>query len=112
MTTEPMLPEEFSDLEPFAKEWSLPRERQRYDQRLASTMPELQAFYDAVFPRAKAAMDYLDQFDINDLPEKQLNLLRLLYSLSTVSFAVDCFKSPRIPDSGSAYLDVIVEPVP
>jgi hypothetical protein len=112
MTTESMLPDEFADLEPYAENWSLPRERDRYDRRLASSMEELQAFYDAVATRAKDALAYLDQFDLDDLPEQAVNLLRILYSLSTVSFAVDCFKQPRIPDSGSAYLDMVVEPVP
>lgn len=111
MTTETMLPDEFADLEPFA-DWALPTERQQYDKRLASSMDELTAFYNAIAPRAKDALAYLDQFDLDDLPEKALNLMRMLYSLSTVSFAVDCFKQPKMPDSGSAYLDVIVEPVP
>jgi hypothetical protein len=112
MTTAAMLPQEFADLEPFAEDWSCARERDRYDRRLASSMEELQAFYAAVAPRAGEALVYLDQFDINDMPEKALNLMRVLYSLCTVSFAVDCFKQPKMPDSGSAYLDVIVEPYP
>jgi hypothetical protein len=112
MTTQTLLPEEFSDLESFAKIWSFPTETERYARRLASTMPELQEFYDAVFPRAQAAMDYLDQFPLDDLSDEQLNLLRLLYSLSSISFAVDCFKQPKIPDSGATFLDVVVEPVP
>ena len=35
-------------------------EAERYAKRLASTMDELQAFYDAAFPRLEAAMAYLD----------------------------------------------------
>jgi len=112
MGNEALLPEEFADLESVAEHWSLPRESDRYRRRLASSMEELQAFYDSVFPRAGDAMAYLDRLDLDDLPDRALNLLRLLYSLSTVSFAVDCFKQPRIPDSGAAYLDVVVEPVP
>jgi hypothetical protein len=112
MSTNPMLPEQFADLEPFAKAWSLPREHDRYERRLASSMEELQAFYNAAAPRAEEAQTYLDQFDLDDLPERELNLLRLFYSLITVSFAVDVFRQPRIPDSGKAYLDVVVEPVP
>ena len=112
MTTEAMLPAEFADLEPFARTWSLPRERDRYERRLASSMAEMQAFYDAIVPRAKDALAYLDELDLNDLPEPALNLIRMLYSLSTISFAVDCFKQPHVPDSGSAYLDVVVEPGP
>ena len=75
-------------------------------------MEQLQEFYDAIFPRAKDALEYLDTFDIDDMPEKEINLMRLLYSLCTISFAVDCFKQPKMPDSGSAYIDVLVEPYP
>ena len=56
------LPAEFADLEPFS-DWCLESERERYAKRLASTMDELQAFYDAAFPRLEAAMEYLDQYD-------------------------------------------------
>ncbi len=112
MTPEPMLPEGFADLEPFAKDWCLPREHDRYERRLASSMEELRAFYDAAAPRAEEGQAYLDQFDLDDLPARELNLLRLFYSLITVSLAVDVFKQPWIPDSGSTYLDVVIEPVP
>ena len=50
-----MLPAEFSDLEP-QSDWCLEWERERYAKRLASTMDEMQAFYDAAFPRLEAAM--------------------------------------------------------
>ena len=42
----PKLPADFEDLEPFA-DWALLSESDRYAKRLASTMDELQAFYDA-----------------------------------------------------------------
>jgi len=61
-----MLPPEFSDLEPFAAKWCLATESERFAERLASTMDEMQAFYDAVTPRADAAMTYCDQFPLND----------------------------------------------
>ena len=48
-----MLPEEFSDLEPFAAKWSLATERERYAARLSSSMDEMQAFYDAAFVRTR-----------------------------------------------------------
>ena len=47
-----LLPPQFSSVEPFAKRWCLASEPERYAQRLASTMEEMQAFYDALFPRA------------------------------------------------------------
>ena len=51
-----LLPAEFSDLEPFVADWCLDSEPERYAKRLASTMDEIQAFYDAIFPRAEAAI--------------------------------------------------------
>ena len=44
-----VLPPAFADLEPFAA-WCLPTEAERYAKRLASSMDELQAFYDAGLP--------------------------------------------------------------
>ena len=51
-----LLPADFADLEPYA-DWALPGEGARYAKRLASTMDELQAFYDAAFPRLEAGTE-------------------------------------------------------
>jgi hypothetical protein len=107
-----MLPSEFSDLEPFAAKWCLAGEDERYQERLASTMDEMQAFYDAIVPRANDAMDYCDKSPLDDLPEDSLNLLHLLYSMVMVSFPVEAFGQPHIPDAGVAYLDCLVAPGP
>jgi len=107
-----MLPGEFSDLEPFAAKWCLATERQRYAERLTSTMADMQAFYDATVPRAEEAKAHLDTFALDSLPEDATNLLHLLYSLIVVSFSVECWKQPHVPDSGAAYLDLVGEPRP
>ena len=78
------LPSEFADLEPFAAKWCLPTERERFAARLASSMDEMQALYDAAMPRADAAMTYLDQYPLDDMPEDRVNLLHLLYSMIMV----------------------------
>ena len=103
------LPSEFADLEPFA-DWCLELERERYAKRLASTMPEMQAFYDAAFPRLEAAIEYLDQFPLDSLPDDAKRLLWLCYSLVNVSFPVEVWRQPYVPDSGAASMDVIDEP--
>ena len=105
----PILPAPFADLEPFA-DWALERERERYAKRLASTMDELQAFYDAAFPRLGDAMAYLDQLDLNALPDDASRLLWLCYSLVNASFPVEVWRQPRVPDSGAASMDVVVQP--
>jgi hypothetical protein len=107
-----MLPTEFSDLEPYAARWCLPTEAERYACRLASSMNEMQSFYDATFPRAEAAKTYLDSFALDALPDDATNLLHLLYSLIMVSFPIECWKQPHVPDAGAAYLDLVGEPRP
>lgn len=102
-------PAAFSDLEPFAA-WALEFERERYGKRLSSTMDELQSFYDAAFPRLDDATAYLDQLDLNALPDDAKRLLWLCYSLVNVSFPVEVWRQPRVPDSGAASMDVVVEP--
>lgn len=112
MTAKALLPEEFADLEPFAQVWVLPTASQRCQRRLESSMAEMQEFYDAILPRGEEIFTYLDHFDYEELPETAVNLLWLLCSLSAVSFAVDIFKQPEVPDSGGAVLPIVLEPVP
>ena len=104
-----ILPTEFGDLEPFA-DWSLESEAERYAKRLSSTLDELQAFYDAAFPRLEDAMAYVDQFEFTALPQSASRLLWLCYSLVNVSFPVEVWRQPRVPDSGAASLDMLIEP--
>ncbi|MFD0364711.1 hypothetical protein ACFQZZ_24990 [Nocardia sp. GCM10030253] len=107
----PLLPAEFADLEPFAADWCLATEAQRYAQRLASTMPQMQEFYDAAFPRLEAALDFCDKQQWPDLPEDALALFHLMQSLVMVSFPIEVWKQPRVPDSGAAWAVLINEPV-
>jgi hypothetical protein len=107
-----MLPDEFADLERFAAKWSLESEHERYNTRLASTIQEMREFYDAAFPRTETAMAYLEKLPFDALPEDALNLLYLLYSLIQVSFPVEVWHQPKVPDTGSAAFDCLLEPGP
>ena len=108
----PLLPPEFSDLEPFARDWCLASEPERYAKRLASSMDEMQAFYDALFPRAEEAIAYCEKFPLHDLPAEVQRLLQLLYSLIMVSFPVEIWRQPYIPDTGTSSFELKEEPVP
>jgi hypothetical protein len=103
------LPAEFAELEPFSG-WVLATERERYAKRLASSMDEMQTFYNAAFPLLAAANKYLERFGMDNLPEAERNLLLLMMSLVTVSFPIEVWKQARVPDSGAAYLDLVSEP--
>ena len=104
-----MLPSEFAALAPYA-DWILATEPERYAKRLASSMQEMQAFYDAAFPLLEPATAHLDEFELGELPEPERDLLLLMFSLVMVSFPVEVWKQARVPDSGAAYLDLVVEP--
>jgi hypothetical protein len=104
-----ILPDKFAELEVFA-DWSLETEAERYAKRLASTMEEMQTFYDAAMPRLEDALGYLDALELNALPEDAKRLLWLVYSLVNVSFPIEVWRQPRVPDSGAAQFGMVVEP--
>ena len=46
------------------------------------------------------------------LPDDALHLLHLLYSLIMVSFPVEIWRQPYLPDTGTSSFDLKDEPVP
>jgi hypothetical protein len=107
-----LLPSEFADLEPYASTWCLATEPERWTRRLRSPMDELQAFYDAAFPRAEEAIAYCDAFPLDQMPEEAERLLQLVHSLLMVSFAVEVWRQPEVIHCGSARIDRTREPRP
>jgi hypothetical protein len=107
-----LLPGEFAELEPFAGDWCLATEAERYAKRLASSMQQMQAFYDAFFPRLEEAIEHCDSFPLDELPDDVLHLLQLVYSLIMVSMSVEIFHQPKAVDAADAVLDRVREPVP
>lgn len=105
-----LLPEEFADLEPFAARWALATEPERWAARQAASVEEMRAFYDATFPRVAAALAHCDRFGLDALPDDARRLLWLVLSLVMVSFPVEVWNSPRIPDVGHATLTRVAEP--
>ena len=103
------LPASFADLEPYA-DWAIPTERARYEKRLSCTMDELQTFYDAAFARFEEAAEYLKQVELDGISEEDQHLLWLYCSLVTVSFPVEVWRQPRVPDSGASSFDAYLEP--
>jgi len=100
-----LLPPEFSHLEHLVPEWSIEDGHQRYVKRVNSSMEQIQSFYDEVFPVAEEAVAYIDKFDYCEpLPEDVANLRNLLYSLITVSLAVELWKQPRVKHSANTIL--------
>ncbi len=109
MSTPLALPEEFADLAQF-EDWALETWRERYEKRLASTVEEMQALYDAITPRIEEILSYCDRHDLAELPDEVRNLMFLLFSLCEASLPVEIWRQPRVPDSGAADLTMVAEP--
>ena len=99
------LPPEFSQLEHLVPEWAIEDGHERYVKRVNSSMEQIRAFYDEMFPLAEEAVAYVDKFDYSDpLPDDVANLRNLLYSLITVSLAVELWNQPRVKHSANTIL--------
>lgn len=93
----PTFPPAFADLEPLAA-WALPSERERNARRCASRPEELRGFYELFEPRLRNAIDHLEQFPLDGLPEPEQHLLWLTFSMAEVAFAVEKYDAQgRIP---------------
>ncbi len=106
------LPSAFAEFEPFAEKWCLATEAERWNERLATPMPEIRRFYDAFAPRFEEAIDYCDKFGLDELPEDVRNLLHLIYSMIMVSMAVEIFGAQKPTDSADAVLNRVGAPMP
>ena len=89
------LPQGFSDLEQFV-EWALPSSTERNRKRRASSMDEINAFYNAMLPRLEQILAYLDQFSLQEMPQDARRLLYLSLSLAEVTIAVELFHEPKV----------------
>ncbi len=104
------LPAGFDELERWVPHWVQPTRDERYAVRLTTPIEEITEFYDAIAARAEDAMVHLDGLDQDDLPDESYRLQHLLYSMILVAYAVNVFKQPHVPDSGSAFFSATTEP--
>lgn len=91
------LPAGFEDLEPFVSYWAVAGQNERRHQRCDTTFEEIRRFYDAMLPRADAAMKHLADFPLRDMPGPEARLMRLVLSLAQASMAVEVQGSARVP---------------
>ena len=96
------LPDGFDDLLPFLP-WALALETERNGKRLASSMEEMGEFYEIMLPRTDGIIQYLNGFELTDLPSAERNLLNLALSFAEVSFAVEVYGQPAVSNSFQDY---------
>ena len=89
--SEALLPERFKELEPFAN-WALEPERARTEEREASSMAEIRAFYDAMMLRFDEILDHLQSHFGGDMPAPAYRLYLMSLSLVEVAILVELYK--------------------
>jgi hypothetical protein len=90
-------PSEFADLEPLRAAWAIGDEAARNRARLASSMAELQAFYNALLPRMDAIIQHLNSQRLDALAPGEQALLDLALMFMEVAPAVEIYKDPDVP---------------
>ena len=93
------LPKQFSGLSRYVDRWARPTEAERNQQRITSSMSEIQEFYSAIAPRMDEILEHLQRFAVDDLPDDARSLFHLACAFMEVSPAVERFGQPDVPDS-------------
>jgi hypothetical protein len=92
------LPPGFQSLEKHVDAWALTTERARAKKRLESTIEEIRAFYDDVLPLIDPALEHLNKFDLQMMPEEPGRLLSILLSFAEIAPAVEFYGQPEVVD--------------
>lgn len=93
--TDPTFPPQFAALNEHLR-WALPTTKERLRARAGSTMPTLQAFYDALAPQMEGILTYLQDFpaDESALEPPVRRLVHLAKAFMDVSIAIEVFNEP------------------
>jgi hypothetical protein len=92
---------DFTDLEPFVKEWGLPTTHDRLVKRLNSSFEDLQSFHAAMSPRLDGIIEFLNQFPLDAIPEDYQALARTTLAMCEVDDAVSKWGAPTSPLAAS-----------
>ncbi|WP_372721946.1 hypothetical protein [Immundisolibacter sp.] len=91
------LPRGFDDLECWVAEWAIGEEAARNRKRLASSLDQLQAYYNALLPRMDAIIPHLNQYSLDALAPAEQTLLEMALMFMEVAPAVEIYKHPDVP---------------
>ncbi len=89
MTAARPLPPQFHGLQSFVAEWALATEADRLAKLTRSSIPELRAFYDAIFARAEEIKSYLNAFKLDAMPEDAATLFDLLLTFVETAHPIE-----------------------
>ena len=88
-------PAEFGMLEPYSN-WVLADEVARRNKCVASSMEEIQGFYDTMLASMDGILGHLNEFSLDALPNAEQNLLALVLAFVEAAISVEMFEQPEI----------------
>ena len=106
------LPKQFASLQSLVNDWALASETARNTKRRASSMQEIQDYYDAVQPQLDAIMAYLNGFTLAETPEEAKTVLYLALMFMELSTAVELYQEVDVPEAFPAERYNILSPDP
>lgn len=107
--TRTTLPAQFAELDRFVEQWDRPGTNERYAQRVAHSMADLQDFHKNLMARGEEIKSYLDSKPFSKYSEQDTCLARLMFAFSITAGAVEIYKTQVVPDTGTARFDCKVE---
>lgn len=91
------LPADFAELEHYAARWALPTSDERMHKRMASSMDEIQSFYDTMLTVTDRALAHLDRFELGAMPPAETRLFHLVLAGAEAALAVEVYRAPQLP---------------
>lgn len=111
MDNQVSLPPAFADLQKFVAKWAQSTETERNRVRRHSTMAEIRALYEAAVPRLDDAMQYLNGFHLDAMPDEARALLRLTLAVMEIAPAVELYHQPDVIHAFDAErVEILVDP--
>lgn len=83
------LPAAYRELQPFVVDWALETEGERLKKLIATSIEDLRAFYDAMFPHAAAIRDDLSACKLDSLTGEEKTLFFLLMTFVEVAHPIE-----------------------
>ena len=94
-TDQCQFPPEFGKLVSYSS-WVLADELARRNKCVASSMDEIQGFYDTMLVSMDSILGHLNEFSLDALPKAEQNLLALALAFVEAAISVEMFEQPEI----------------
>lgn len=92
-----LVPPSFRVLDPWLAQWALRTHRQRIQARLSSSIEQLTALHDAVFPHLREVIETLDRYPLDEIPPELEPYGHLALTVAAYDLAVNRFKQVDVP---------------